>query len=117
MATDKGRDTGRGKGAARGTGKGKRENGDGEDGDGEPQGPGKHHGGDPVRIHEDYVQRHLGGGAPATPEAHERAIEQFNRLPGAMRVPTTRVTPPRSSPKPDDDESKGDRNEPKESPS
>jgi hypothetical protein len=94
MATDKRR--------GRGKGKDKGENGDGDDG--ERHGPSKRHGGDPVRIHEDYVQRHLGGGAPATPEAYERAIEQFNRLPGAMRTPT-RTRPAHPVPKPDDDKS------------
>jgi hypothetical protein len=100
---------GKGRGAGRGGGKGKGENGDGDDG--EPQGPGKHHGGDPVRIHEDYVERHSGGGAPATPEAYEKAIEQFNRLPGAMRTPT-KTRPARPVPKPDDEGSEPAENEP-----
>jgi hypothetical protein len=106
MATDKG------KGAGRGRRKGKGEDGDGDDG--EPQGP-KHRGGDPVRIHEDYVRRHLGGGAPPTPEAYERAIEQFNRLPGAMRTPT-KTRPARPVPKSDDEGSEPAENEPEEPP-
>jgi len=50
------------------------------------------------------VRRHLGGGAPATPEVYERAIGQFNRLPGAVRTPT-KASPPRPVAKPDDDKS------------
>ena len=71
--------------------------GPGQRGGGEgraPQGPSKGHGGDPVRIYEDYVRRHLGGGEPAAPETYERdydrAAEQFNKLPGAVSVPSTR---------------------------
>ena len=47
---------------------------------------------DPVQIHRDYIERRLGGGAPATPEAYARAIEQGHKLPGAVRVPPTEVT-------------------------
>ncbi|MDQ3583577.1 MAG: hypothetical protein M3495_19105, partial [Pseudomonadota bacterium] len=64
------------------TGKRKGKGGYGDGDNGEPQGPGKHHGGDPVRIHEDYVRHHLSGGAPATPEDYERATKQFNKLRG-----------------------------------
>jgi hypothetical protein len=39
---------------------------------------------DPERIHREYVERHLGGGEPATPEAYERGVEQWRRLPGAI---------------------------------
>lgn len=66
---------------------------DDKDGYDEPQGPGTHHGGDPVRIHEDYVRHHMSGGDPATPEAYERAMEQFRRLPGAVRVRTPHLKP------------------------
>jgi competence ComEA-like helix-hairpin-helix protein len=65
---------------------------DGDYGDGNPPvTPGKHHGGDPVRIHEEYVQHHLQGETPATTEAYERAHEQFRRLPGAVQRPPTEV--------------------------
>lgn len=59
--------------------------GEKNDGGDEPQRPGKHHGGDPVEIHEEYVRRHLEGGEPATTDAYERALEQFQKLPGAVR--------------------------------
>lgn len=39
---------------------------------------------DPQRIHREYVEQHLGGGEPATPEAYERGVEQWRRLPGAI---------------------------------
>lgn len=48
-------------------------------------------GADPVRIHRDYVERRLGGGAPATPEAYARALEQWHQLPGAVSTPPTEV--------------------------
>ena len=49
---------------------------------------------DPVRIHREYVQRRIGGGAQPTPQAYERALEQWHRLPGAVRTPATEVRPP-----------------------
>ena len=47
---------------------------------------------DPVEVHRDYVRRQLEGGAPATPEAYARALEQWHKLPGAVRVPATELT-------------------------
>ena len=38
-----------------------------------------------VQIHEAYLQHRLGGGEPASPEAYRRALEQFEKLPGAIR--------------------------------
>ena len=73
-----------------------------DNGGGEPQKPGKHHGGDPVKIHEEFVKRHTGGGAPATPEAYEKARKQFRRLPGAVQRPPTEVKQEPPEPKPDD---------------
>ena len=87
---------------ATGKPKGKGRNGDGGKNGGEPQSPGKHHGGNPVQIHEDYVRRHVGGGAPATIEAYERAAKQFQKLPGAARKPSVDVT--RARPEPSEDE-------------
>lgn len=46
---------------------------------------------DPVRIHEEYVQRHLGGGGPATNEAYEEAVQQWHELPGAVIRPPAEV--------------------------
>lgn len=40
--------------------------------------------GDIVRIHYEYVQRRLEGGAPATPQAYARAMAQWQQLPGAI---------------------------------
>lgn len=39
---------------------------------------------DPQRIHREYVERHFGGGEPATSEAYEKGVEEWNRLPGAV---------------------------------
>ncbi len=46
---------------------------------------------DPVRLHRDYVQRRLGGGALPTPEAYERALDQWHHLGGAVRGPAQEV--------------------------
>ncbi|MDN5795370.1 MAG: hypothetical protein L0H79_06410 [Intrasporangium sp.] len=50
---------------------------------------------DPVRIHREYVQRRLGGGAPPTPAAYENALEQWRQIPGAVRGPAGEVHPGR----------------------
>jgi len=47
---------------------------------------------DPVEIHRDYVERRIGGGGPATSDAYARAIEEFQRMPGAVRTPPTETT-------------------------
>jgi hypothetical protein len=66
--------------------------------------------GDAVRVHEAYLEHRMGGGEEPDPEAHLRAIEQFERLPGAL--PTT---PPKTPDEPgDENDEKGDR--PKEGP-
>ena len=46
---------------------------------------------DPVKIHREYVERHVGGGAAATPEAYRRALEQWHQLPGAVSRPATEI--------------------------
>lgn len=52
-----------------------------------PVRPGKQHGGNPVLIHEAFIEHHVAGETPAAPEAYERAREQFQRIPGATRRP------------------------------
>lgn len=44
---------------------------------------------DPQRIHREYVERHLGGGGgeDPSPEAYERAVEQWRRIPGSVNHP------------------------------
>jgi competence ComEA-like helix-hairpin-helix protein len=56
-----------------------------DDAENPPRRPGKQNGGNPVLIHQAFIEHHLEGGTPATPEAYERAREQFQRLPGATR--------------------------------
>jgi hypothetical protein len=54
-----------------------------------------------VQIHQAYLEQRLAGGEEPTPEAYRRAVEQFQRLPGAIGAPPTRsAEPPR--PEPDD---------------
>jgi hypothetical protein len=60
---------------------------------------------DPVRIHRDYVERRLSGGADATPEAYARAIQEWHQLPGAVSAPTTEVTG-EAAPTPEESEEK-----------
>ncbi|MGE5764791.1 MAG: hypothetical protein ACM3ZF_13230 [Mycobacterium leprae] len=59
---------------------------------GEGQGPGNPDA-DPVRIHREFVERRIGGGAPPTQEAYARAVEQWHALPGAVRGPATEIVP------------------------
>jgi hypothetical protein len=40
--------------------------------------------GEAVEAHAEFVARHYGGGAEATPERLDRAIEVWQRLPGAV---------------------------------
>jgi hypothetical protein len=51
---------------------------------------------DAVKIHEAYLQHRSGGGEPASPEAYRRALEQFEKLPGATR--STPVNVPEQKP-------------------
>lgn len=54
-------------------------------------------------VQREYLERRLQGGAPATPEAYERAIEQWQQLPGAIaQVPVTKPTPTQAAPMPID---------------
>lgn len=38
-----------------------------------------------VDVHKAYLEHRLKGGEPASPEAYRRAIEQFQKLPGATQ--------------------------------
>ncbi len=46
------------------------------------------------RVFEEQMEKRLGGGAPPSPEAYARALEQWNRLPGAITKGPTNVIPP-----------------------
>ncbi len=48
---------------------------------------------DPVRIHREYVQERIGGGELPTPQAYERALDQWHQLAGAVRAPAGEVHP------------------------
>jgi hypothetical protein len=60
---------------------------------------------DPVKIHRDYVERRVGGGGPATPEAYQRALDQWHELPGAVSRPPTEIRGPDAERPPDEGES------------
>ncbi len=64
-----------------------------------------------VKIHEAYLRHRLGGGEPATPEAYRRAIEQFEKLPGAMRSTPEKIRPEEPDKKPEDDNPEEEGNE------
>lgn len=49
---------------------------------------------DPVRLHREYVQRRLGGGALPTPEAYRRAADQWRSIPGAVSGAAAQAHPP-----------------------
>jgi hypothetical protein len=52
-----------------------------------------------VQIHQAYLEQRLAGGEEPTPEAYRRAVEQFQRLPGATGAPPARpAVPPRPEP-------------------
>jgi hypothetical protein len=53
-----------------------------------------------VKTHEEYLKHRLGGGEPASPEAYRRAVEQFEKLPGAMRSTPEIVRPEEPTEKP-----------------
>jgi hypothetical protein len=59
-------------------------------------------GADPVKVHRQYLEWHIGGGAPPTPELYAQAIEQFRRIPGAIRAPATETPPVDNRAQPDD---------------
>src|SRR4051794_28555732 len=53
---------------------------------------------EPVEVHQAYLEHRLAGGAPATPAAYRRAVDQFQRLPGAIRsVPPVAPSAPPSN--------------------
>ena len=59
--------------------------------------------GDPVRIHREYVERRLGGGAEPTPEEYARALAEWHKLPGAVSAPPGEVSSAETA-APDDEE-------------
>jgi len=61
-------------------------------------------------VHQQILDRRLGGGAPATPEAYANALQQWLRLPGSVvRPPTDEKPVPATKPEGEDQEKKGDR--------
>src|SRR5437773_10340296 len=51
------------------------------------------------KVHEEIIERRLEGGAPPTPEAYTRALEQWHKLPGSVMRPPTDIALPGESPK------------------
>jgi hypothetical protein len=44
-------------------------------------------------VHRQIIERRLGGGAPATPEAYAKGLEEWNKLPGSIVRPATDEKP------------------------
>jgi hypothetical protein len=44
-------------------------------------------------VHEQIINRRLGGGAPATAEAYAKALEEWHQLPGSVVRPPTDEKP------------------------
>jgi len=56
------------------------------------------------QVHEDLANERLGGGAPATSDAYQRAIEQWQQLPGSVVRPASDIkAPDNKRPEPDAD--------------
>jgi hypothetical protein len=53
-------------------------------------------------VHLEIITRRMEGGAPATPEAYARALEQWHQLPGSVVRPPTDLKSTQESPKPED---------------
>lgn len=51
--------------------------------------------GEAVEAHAEFVARHFGGGVEATPELLDRAIEVWQRLPGAVVRGPAQIRPNR----------------------
>ena len=47
---------------------------------------------DPVKIHREYLERRLGGGAEPTSEEYARALAEWHKLPGAVSAPPGEVS-------------------------
>ncbi|HUA64180.1 MAG TPA: hypothetical protein VML19_35890 [Verrucomicrobiae bacterium] len=54
-------------------------------------------------VHQQIVEKRLGGGAPATPEAYAEALKQWQQLPGSVVRPPTDQKPA-ETPAPDPDQ-------------
>jgi hypothetical protein len=50
------------------------------------------------KVHEEIIERRLAGGAPPTPEAYARALEQWHQLPGSVVRPPTDIALPDQKP-------------------
>jgi hypothetical protein len=59
-------------------------------------------------VHQEIIERRLGGGAPATPEAYAKALEEWRQLPGSVVRPATDEKPAMKPKKQGEDEGKKD---------
>jgi hypothetical protein len=62
-------------------------------GDGDKDRPRRRRMGREHAVHQQIVERRLSGGAPATPEAYAKALEEWQQLPGSIVRPPTDQKP------------------------
>lgn len=72
----------------------------GERREGEHEPPRRRRMGREHAVHQQIVERRLGGGAPATPEAYAKGLEEWHKLPGSVvRPPSDEKSGTESKPK------------------
>jgi hypothetical protein len=52
-----------------------------------PERPRRRRAGRDRKVHQEIIARRMEGGAPATPEAYAKALEQWHQLPGSVVRP------------------------------
>lgn len=65
----------------------------GERREGEQEPPRRRRMGREHAVHQQIVERRLGGGAPATPEAYAKGLEEWHKLPGSIVRPPSDEKP------------------------
>lgn len=58
------------------------------------------------QVHDEINERRLGGGAEPTSEAFQRALEQWQQLPGSIVRPASDIKAPEPPPPADDGDTK-----------
>jgi hypothetical protein len=72
--------------------------------DGYGYGPPDREQGEAVEAHAEFVARHFGGGIDATPDLLDRALEVWQRLPGAVVRSPAQIRPNRPAAGDDDED-------------
>ena len=70
--------------------------GDGDDRRDEKERPRRRRMGREHAVHQELLEKRLGGGDPPTPEAYAKALKEWQQLPGSIVRPPTDVKPSES---------------------